>query len=83
MKKCAVLLGLIALLLGQPGVWAAEHGGKTEPGAKEHGGTEATNPEVSATMESSDAEVLLEAAEALDLTRPDLADKLRAMAGEG
>ena len=84
-KKCAVLFGLVMFLLGQPGIYAAEHGGKEPAGApaKEHGGTEAANPAGGVAMESSDAEVLLEAAEALELARPDLAEKLRAMAGQG
>jgi len=88
MKKVIAVFSILTLLAFAPafGSYAAEHGGKEhggkshsqEHGGKEHGGeAAATGDAVAAT---GDAAVLLEAADAVRASNPELAAKLEAMA---
>ena len=59
--------------------WAAEHGGTT---MQEHGGTAMEEPAGTTMPQPSDVDTLKEAAAALRVTRPDLAEKLDALAAK-
>ena len=86
------IVGVVGLLMGLGAApmagWAAEHGGTTLGGGKEHGGQEhggAAPVEGSHGMHEADEATLLhEAASALrkGQARPDLAEQLERMAME-
>jgi len=87
MNRKRMLLGLA--LIGGVALWnpailfAGEHGGKE--GAKEHGGKEPGAQEHGGTAVEgghAHAATLMEAADALRATHPDLASKLEAIAEE-
>lgn len=81
MRKILALLVFVLVFgisLWNPAILAEEHGGK-EHGGQEHGGSAV---EESPSAEEGVSAVLREAAEALRLTRPDLAEKLEKMAEE-
>ena len=76
----ALVLGFLSA--GPPILRAAEHGGKEHAGQGTTGATGAAGGGALAPAENEDAEhaVMLEAADALEATRPDLAAKLRDLA---
>ena len=89
MKKISVAVTTLLLVLGL-GIWsaapivAAEHGGSEHGGSavKEDGGSEhgGAKMEGSHGHEGSHADVLLEAASELQISNPDLAAQLTAIA---
>ncbi len=82
MKEVRLLLAL-ALVFGVVTAWPLRVLAQEEHGGKEHaGGEAATEEQGGEAAVEDDASVLNEAADALEATHPDLAAKLRALAGK-
>lgn len=85
MKKIFFLMILSAFLLGQPALYAGEHGGSehggSEHGGKEHAGSHGMAGEMAAGHAKKDAATLKAAAEILRESYPELADELDEIAG--
>lgn len=79
MKKWSLVIATLIFAVGLslwcvPSLWAAEHGGQEHAG-EEHGSAAVEG-------EPSDADVLLQAADELADEHPELAQKLRDIAGK-